>query len=486
VKPEPAYPDQRRLFQIVEILALSVMVLGCVSTLIQTALLVQRPYQSNFGEGPVLGVGVRVAQGLSAYPPADQLPYVFSSYGPLPYYLTALCVKLFGVSFTAPRLLVVVSGAWCAAMIAILVRHWGGTRLVSLGFGLLYLSRPVVQIWLPLLRVDFFGLALSLTGLYLFVKSRRWYLSVPFFVAALFCKFLLVSGPLACFLYAVFRKESRKAAWFAASITSLGALAFLCAQRATHGWFAFHTFWANAGHPFSLSVALDFIQGELKGDYFLVVLALALACFLRSRPQVSLPLAYLGLTFLTCLARGKVGADSNYFLEWQGAVCLCAALAYQFLKSQSDSRSLAHVLLPAALGAMVLVNLGTQKLDPSSDSACRQAYEYVRDYPAGRILSENPGAVILSGKSSLVFLPFDWTRQVVDKGWPDTEVVDLIRSHQIDLIVLGFPAERTSTQERWPNSVQEAIAQNYRLLHVVPCPDASFFYRPKGLANAAR
>ena len=456
-------------------------VLGCVVTLLHVALVVPLPYELNFGEGPLLGVGVRVAQRLGAYPPATQLPYVISPYGPVPYYLAGLCVKLFGVSFTAPRLLVVVSGIWCAAIIALLVRRWGGTWLVSLGFGFLYLSRPVVELWLPLFRVDLIGLALSLTGLCFFAKSRRWYLSVPFFLAALFCKFLLVSGPLACFLYAVFRKEIRKAMWFAAGNITLGALAFLWAERRTSGWFAFHTFWANAGHPFSLSQAVKLVQGELTGDYFLVVLALALACFLRSRPEVSLPLTYLGVSFLTSLTRGKMGASSNYFLEWQAALCLCAGLAYHFLRAQSDYRSLVYALLPATLAAMLFVSLRTPKPDPTNDSGCRQAYKYVKDYPGGRILSENPGAVVTAGKFSPVFEPFDWTREVVDKGWPDTEIVNLIRSRQIDLIVLGSLARRQTFQGRWPNSVVDAIERNYRLVQVFGCQDATFVYKPKGL-----
>ena len=483
LNPERSYPESRALFEKVEILFLLAVVLGCVVTLLHVALVVPLPYEFEIGEGPLLGVAVRVAQGLGAYPPATQLPYVISPYGPLPYYLAGLCVKLFGVSFTAPRVLVVASGIWCAAIIALLVRHWGGTRLVSLGFGLLYLSRPVVQVWLPLFRVDLMGLALSLTGLYIFAKSRRWYLSVPFFLAALFCKFLLVSGPLACFLYAVFRKEIRKAMWFAAGNITLGALAFLWAERRTSGWFAFHTFWANAGHPFSLSQAVKLVQGELTGDYFLVVLALALACFLRSRPEVSLPLTYLGLSFLTCFAVGKMGADHNYFLEWQAALCLCAGLAYHFLRAQCDSRSLVCALLPAALSAMVVVSLNTPNLHPTNDSGCRQAYEYVKRFPGKRILSENPGAVVMAGKFSPVFEPFLWTREVVDKGWPDTEIVNLIRSRQIDLIVLGTDAMRVSLQDRWPNSVMRAIEQNYRPVQIFGCPDASFLYQPKGLAQ---
>ena len=117
--PERSYRESRALFEKVEILFLLAAVLGCVVTLIHVALLAPLPYQLDFGEGPMLGVAVRVAQGLGAYPPATQLPYVFSPYGPLPYYLGGLCVKLFGVSFTAPRLLVVGSGIWCAVLIAL-------------------------------------------------------------------------------------------------------------------------------------------------------------------------------------------------------------------------------------------------------------------------------------------------------------------------------------------------------------------------------
>jgi nucleotide-binding universal stress UspA family protein len=176
-----------------------------------------------------------------------------------------------------------------------------------------------------------------------------------------------------------------------------------------------------------------------------------------------------------------MGANSNYFLEWQAALCLCAGLAYHFLRAESDSRSLVNALLPATLAAMVVVCLSTPNPDPTIDSACRRAYEYVRDYSGGRILSENPGAVVTAGKFSPVFEPFDWTREVVDKGWPDTEIVNLIRSRQIDLIVLGSPARRQSFQGRWPNSVEDAIEQNYRLVQVFACQDATFVYQPKDL-----
>jgi len=455
--------------------------LGCLVTLLNVVRAVPLPFEFDLGEGALLGVGVRVAHGLPIFPPATGLPYIINPYGPLPYYLAGLCVKLFGVSFTAPRILVAVSGIWCAALIALLVRHGGGAPHVSLGFGLLYLSSPVIATWLFRFRVDLIGLAISLTGLWVFAKSRRWYLSIPFFVAALFCKFLLFSAPLACFLYAVLRRETRKASWFATSSLAVGALTFLWAQRETGGWFAFHTVWASAGHAYSLSTAISSLHNELAPEYFLVVCALALVYYRRSRPELSLPLVYVGVAFLTSLAVGKEGGDSNYFLEWQAALCWCAGIAYSYLRTSSDLQNVVSTLMPAALAAMVGLNLHRPTSAMRDFPECGQAYEYVKDYPGGRILSENPGAVVLAGKLSLVLEPFLWTREVVAKGWPDSEIVGLLRSRQIDLVVLGGdvkdPLYRT-LQTRWPNSVMDAVEQNYRLVHTFNCADAGVLYRP--------
>jgi len=473
----------RPLLEKVEILFFLAAALGCLVTLVRAVLVMPLPYAWDLAEGSLLGEVVRVAHGLSPYPPATAIPYVINPYGPLPFYIAGLCVKVFGVSFTAPRILIFISGTWCAALTALLVSHYGGEPRVSLGFGLLYLSRQVVMDWLPVFHVDFIGLALSLTGLYVFAKARRWYLSIPFFVATLFCKFLLVSAPLACFLYLVFRRDTRKALWFAASSLALGELGFLWVQLETHGWFAFDTVWATAVHPYSLTTALVRIHGELISTYFLVILAVALAFCLRSRPELSLPLIYLCLSFLTLLSYGKLGAASNYFLEWNAALCCCAGVAYSYLRTHSDTRNLVFTLIPGALALMLVVNLHRPTPDPNKEyTECRQAYKYVKDHPGRHILSENPGAVVLAGKPLLVSDPFSWGQMVVHGGWPDSEIVDLIRSRQIDLVVLGLDVKDRSNiyfYNRWPKSVADAIEQNYRLVRSFKCSDANFVYRPE-------
>ncbi len=103
--------------------------------------------------------------------------------------------------------------------------------------------------------------------------------------------------------------------------------------------------------------------------------------------------------------------------------------------------------MPGALALMVVVNLHSPSPDPNRrDNKCRQAYEYVKDYPGRHILSENLGALVMAGKPPVVMDPFSWTQMVANGGWPDTEVVDLIRSRKIDRIILGSEAKALSHQ----------------------------------------
>jgi hypothetical protein len=106
----------------------------------------------------------------------------------------------------------------------------------------------------------------------------------------------------------------------------------------------------------------------------------------------------------------------------------------------------------------------------------------VKNYRGERILSENVGALVVARKSAIVFEPFLWTRQVRSSGWPDTQVVNLIRSRQIQLIILDNDVgslKRDQKQERWPPSVLDAIEQNYKLVRVFECADSGFAYEPK-------
>ena len=432
------------------------------------------------GESIVLAAANRIAQGLSPYPPiTQQLPYIINLYGPVPYYLGAVCIKSFGVSFTAPRILVAVSAGWCAVIIALLVHHWGGSPRVSAVFGALYVAMGPTQEWLVYYRVDLIGIAFALTGLYIYAKSRRQYFSVLFFATALFCKFTLLSAPFACFADALCRREWRKAFGFAACSLALGSLLFLWMQQETQGWFGVHTILANTRCPYSLSAALKSIyKDQLNPACCLVVLGVALVYYALSCPDLRLPVIYLGGAFLSLLAAGKAGAADNYFLESYAALCLCGGIAYQLLRKQADFQSMISALLPATLALYVMLNLHSAR-QPAPYSECRQAYDYVKAESATDVLSDNLGAVLMAGKPILINGPFLWSSQIANGGWPETDsnLVELIRSHQLGLILLSSRID--GAVEPWPEPVLDATRENYVLTKTFTCPGAEFVYRPR-------
>ena len=470
-----------------------VVALGCLVTFLRVAFAVPLPFQLDFGEGPMLGIAARVADGQGPYPQPTQVPYIISPYGPIPYYIFAALVKLFGVSFTAPRLFIVASGMWCATLIGLLVWHWTGSRAVGSAFGLLFLTRPTLQDWLFIARVDLMGLAFSLTGLYVFAKSRRWYLSLPFFIAGFFCKFVLVAAPLACLSYTLSKREWAKALRFAVLAAMPSVLVFLLLQQGTGGWFIFHAVSASARHPYSLWDAIGHFWPQLLQDLPLLVPVIALIHLQLLKQSISLPLFYVCVSFLATLAAvGKLGANSNYFLEWEAALCLGAGTGYSFLRKRFIRPGTRPAVVFSLLAALTLANtrgfqvnevpkVPWQTVSPSLLD-CARAYEYVKNYRGERILSENVGALVVGRKSAIVFEPFLWTRQVRSSGWPDTQVVNLIRSRQIQLVILGNDVgslKKDQKQERWPPSVLDAIEQNYKLVRAFECADSSFAYEPK-------
>jgi hypothetical protein len=447
----------------------------------------------NYGEGPLLGVATQVARGLSCYPDPRPIPYMINPYGPVSYYLFAGVVKSFGVNLIAPRIFVGAATVWCAVVIGLLVRHWTGSVKVGVAFGGLFLVMPAVLQWMAMFRVDLIGLAFALTGLYFFVTSKRWFTSLPFFIAAFFCKFTFVAAPTACVIYLLSRNDWRKAVRFSGLWAGLAGAAFLACQLLTQGWFAFHTILASSVHPFRLMQWVDWTLDELNYALVPFLLTIVLCFRQRLRELLSLPFIYLVLASLTTILRGKLGADINYYLEWEAALCICLGIKYGQLKTGKPDSGVARALVPFFLGCWIVAVTHWINFDSNNDvslrdsrAGCSEAYQFVKDHHEERILTENVGALVLGEARPVVFEPFLWTREVLGQKWSDREILDLIRSRRLPLILLGQKVAQVKAdtyQFLWPRAVAEAIEQNYTLDRSFTCAGANFVYKPRSSLN---
>ena len=146
------------------------------------------PFQVDYEEGNILNSGLRIVQGQPLYPAPGSFPYILNPYGPVGYLVSALGIKIFGLGLFGPRLFILSAGIAVAVLISALTKALGGRWDAGALLGLSYLCLPLVSYWLPLLRVDFWAVFLSLLGLYVFSSFRSAW---P--MAALGCRRRLVA-----------------------------------------------------------------------------------------------------------------------------------------------------------------------------------------------------------------------------------------------------------------------------------------------------
>jgi len=462
----------------------SVVALGCLTSLKNTWGLVWLPYQLNFVEGVILSGVQRIVEGQALYPPSRHFPLIINVYGPVYYYIGACLLKWFGVAFAPLRLLTIVSGVAVAGLVALLLHHLTASWKLALSFGFFFLTISLVQDWLPIVRVDLPGVGLTLAGLYLYSRSReQWYLSIPFFLGAIFCKYTLIAAPSACFLDLLFQRRVKQAAGFAVSLALLSGLAFLGLQSTTGGGFAFDTIVFSHPDPFTFGRALHFFQLAVFQYPFLFVLGLGLALRDLLKKVATLPLLYLTLSTLTLISAGKFGSDTNHMIEWTAILCLCGGLSYHALRQEAAGAT-ALLLVPVVLTLAILGNLRPPWFYPNQ-AGCPDAYAYLQQHPGRRILAENVGAVVMAGKPVQLSDPFVWIWLVRRGGWSDAELQSMIRARAFDMITMDSPVKRQmdlGDTGRWSLPVLGAIQQNYQPTRGFACQDAGVVYEPTATA----
>jgi hypothetical protein len=322
-----------------------------------------------------------------------------------------------------------------------------------------------------------------LAGLYLYSRFRdHWYLSIPFFLGAIFCKFILVAAPSACFLDLLLQKRIKQAAGLAGSLGLLSGLAFLEFQRTTGGGFAFDTL-ASHADPYIFKRALSSLQLIGQQHPFLCVLGFGLVFRDLRKRVATLPSLYLAFSTLTLAAAGQFGSDSNHLLECTAILCLCGGLSYHLLREQA-AEATALLLVPGVFTLFILVTL--QLTFPySGHPECQDAYAYVKHHPGRRILSEDVGAVVMAGKPVQLSDPFVWSWLVRRKGWSDADLQNLVRAHSFNVVILNSPIEwqkGIGEASRWPLPVLDALQQNYQPTREFACPEARIAYEPIGVA----
>ncbi len=440
------------------------------------------PYQVDYGEGLMLEGALRIRQGQPLYPVPSGLPVVLHDFGPVAYAVTSLTLPPRGTSFLGGRVLMLLCALCISALLFIILKRSTRSVPIALTFGVALLTVPIFCFWLDLLRADMIGIAFSVIGIAFYTfKPRYLWWSVPFFTAALFCKYTLLAAPVAVFLHLLLTKKPTKAIGFAACMGGLCAALFAILQYKTAGAFAFHMF-ATHHDPYSFAKFLG-----LAGLVWLTAPVItALAIFHVARTIAVRAPDFASLYFLaacaTSLTAGKLGSSTNHFLEWIVAACLCAGLGFGAVRAHFPRKVLPVTI---ALGTSVLVGALVQTRaalrPPPELRGCSAAYEFVARSNSSRILSQSLGPLLLNGKTVFVTDPFIYGQLVEHGIWPDSILERPVNEQYFDLIITTVDPEHMQPTDPsiWPRSLLDAMARHYRVVQRFSCRDGSLMLEPR-------
>ncbi len=407
------------------------MALSSVLFLYGAAAQLTARYGLEFGEGIVLWQADKISSPSEAYHPIEHYPYMVFHYPPLFHVMSRIAGLATGDLLLGGRLVTLGSAIGIMFVLGVIVfrsqsavtdrsARWTGAVVAALLPGVL----PNMREWVPHMRVDMFGVMLSLLSMWTFIEGRKRpglrYLAVVGFVAALFTKQTLLPAPLAALVITAIdnRKEALKCVGLAALV---GSIPLSAMQYATGGQFATHLFFHNQ-NAYSVQRSVELIAANVWA--ILPVLALALAAVVLWLAENRRPTAgsdsthfdmrcwstYLVFAFAMSWTSGKWGSASNYFLEFNLICCILAGFLVTRAMDQSRRvprlASVAVALLLVAAGTRWLpviansalqLSAGSRALVDSRSAEKRQALEIVRREP-GPVFSWDLMVLMLAQK----------------------------------------------------------------------------------------
>jgi hypothetical protein len=473
------------------------------------------PYQLDYGEGPILQIALEVARGRPMYPPVAQPPYIIASYEPAHYLVSALGVRLFGPGFWWGRLVSTVSVLATALFAALIVWDRTKHRFASFITGGTILAMPHFIVWATLMRVDAMALALSVVGLWLFLRGARW-AGIPLFSLGVFTRRTTVAAMATAYIGDAHQRGLWKAVKMLGAQVLLIAALLIGANLVTRGGMyaqlKLHTA-TSLGKAWTWQQlwSLLWVPGnpsplKLWPAYFAITLIAAIwSAFHREARVLLLWFAFACVIFLT---GGRIGSAHNYLMEPTAVGAMMFGIMYAVVSggtgrgvreprgasagfTQPAPTRIGLMLLAGGLAAQMVWT--TQHLpetlsilQPRVDPRASQHIVNLVKQTDGPALVEDTGLTLLAGKEPPL-MPFEFTMMARAKALDPEPVYRAVREVRYPLIVLRFnpfdPLEiklHTPGDDwkggRWPDGIIAGVQTRYRLLEEV---GPYFVFRPK-------
>jgi hypothetical protein len=437
----------------------------------------------NYVEGFVLFDAVRLGRFENVYLDPSRLPFHVSVYPPVYPFLVGVLMRVFGLGLVPGRLVSLFAFALIVALLLRRVARDEGRGPAVFAAACLALL-PAFHPWATLVKPDVFGIALAFGGLLVADTRersvRRDAAAALLFALALFTRPTLVAAPLAAVVQRAIQGDRREALRLAFLVAVLVAVPALVLQAATGGLFAFHVIDANRNAWFA-ERALGFTGGFLRAH---AVVAIAAGIGLASVKRGAWPVAatWAVLAWPAAMSVGKLGSDTNYFLE---ALVATAWLAARGARRLFEAGAASQAVLGGAFALQAVLGLSasifTVEVARASRLSMDQAAAAIHAIP-GEIASDEPALLVLDGRApALHSFPM---RQLAAQGrWDDAPLVAALSRHELAAVVVQTTPDWIVPQ-RYTDATLDALEAGYRpAFEFVHLGYRFVVYRPKP-ANA--
>lgn len=422
------------------------------------------PQAFSYVEGFNVDDADRLASGEALYGDPSEPPFVVSVYTPLYTSLVALQIAMGLPGLLAARLLSLLSATLLAGVIGISGRRWAGAVAPIAAF--LFLLAPLQRSWLMVARPDYTAALLSALGVLVVARGAAgpgllW--AAPLLAAAILTKQSYVAAALAVTIFLIARSPRRGLA-FAASLAVLLAGAAAALSWYSDGWFLFHTVTANR-NPFSWANAWT-LAGKFLASHApeLLLMSPALAALAAAR-RLSIFGLYAIIAAAVSLSSGKLGSDSNYFIEPLAALALLAANEFplSWLRDRGRPGRVACTALGAAavlLGAVRFVDV--RQMHRALSAEVTVFDRMCRDLAArpGPAVSDDAVLLRCAGKE-VVFQPFVMTQLAEAGHWDQRPFLEALADGQIPTVIAQTRPEWLF-RSRYTEEMRGILRMRYR------------------------
>jgi hypothetical protein len=441
------------------------------------------PFDSGHLEAFSWMPAAHLLEGKNPYAFAFTPPYSMVPYGIVYYALLAIGIKFFGFNLWWGRFLSVLAFAVCVWAVIKITKKLTGSKEAAWAAGLIIFALFPAQAWIALMRSDLIGLAFAFAAVGLVFASEkneptsffRLAAVILLAVAALFTKHTLLLPVGIIFLRFLQLNKWREGVIFCAAVSALTAGGMFLLNYTSGGGYVWQHFTHAQALPFSAEKLTDEVWRVISAPTAVIFGATLLVFAFQKRaffdwhdraglvnklrsPKL-LIFFYLFVSFSAAvLSAGRVGANTNYYLENSFVIAIAGGLIYEdFRRNARPEFAFAMIVLMFFGGVFQLVRIGR------GEYFRWQARSYYREISDTAAQFAPPGSTCLSVFAELVArrgcaFYFDDYGEYIGDWSPELRAIfeNEVRAGRFAVIVW----RKNDLQEEFPNYRLVPMSQN--------------------------